>query len=414
MNEKLFRTEILYAQQGAQFGEAIFYQPLTVRLMVSFLLLVFVGFLAFICTAEIKQTQQVRGVLTANGGEVKVYGGKSGIVTDVAVKDGDIVSAGDILATLAGTHHDQYGQRMPDQALQQTETQLNQLKHRKVVLTERFDAQLQKIRIQLLGMQNTLNLLKEEQGIRQLRVQLSEQDFQASDKLHRASTISERTFRQSASTLYQLQQQVKAGDLAIEQHRQAMAEAEQQLLIIPLLAQEEHLVLDNAISKLRARQHELHFQRSFTITATRDGIVSNFVLREGDVVDPGEPLVTLLDPDTKLEALLYLPSRALANVGKETPVMISYDAYPYQTYGSFSAQITSVADSVMDPREFLFPVDVREPVYLVKAHIADQGPSSESTQRFRPGLQFSADIVTGEQTVWEKLTSPLRGVTRRL
>ena len=138
------------------------------------------------------------------------------------------------------------------------------------------------------------------------------------------------------------------------------------------------------------------------------------VSRTGDIIDTSKPLLTLLESDSKLEAWLYLPSRALANVQAGTEIMISYDAYPYQTYGSFPARILSVADSAMDPREFLIPVDVREPVYLVKAQISDQGLADGPANRFRPGMQFTADIVTAEQTVLKKLISPLRGLGRRL
>lgn len=414
MSAGLFRPQVLAAQQGARFGQGIFYQPLTVRLMVLALLMVFVCFLTFAATAEIKQTERVRGHLTSTGGEVKVYAGRPGVLTDILVSNGEFVETGTVLATVADPQYNQRGQPLADLVLQQIDTQLQQLQRRHNVVELRFRAQGSQIRRQLTGMQAALVLLKEEEEILQRRVALSAQDHEASAKLYRRGTVSQRELRQSAAALYQLQQQEKAKALTIARHLQAMAEAEQQLSLQPLLAEEERLVLDNARSQLLTRKQEFQIQRRSTIIASRDGTVSNLLLRVGDVIDPGEPVLTLLQAGEELEAWLYLPSSALANVGKGADVMISYDAYPFQTYGNFPAQILSVADSVMDPREYLFLVDVREPVYLVRARVTGQGAAAPEAGRFRPGMQFSADIVTGKKTVLQTLLSPLSDLGRRL
>lgn len=414
MRTDLFRPEVLVPHQSARFGQAVFYQPLSVRLMVISLLLLFVCFVVFAANADVKQTQRVRGHLSSSGGDVKVYAGTTGVLTGVLVKSGDFVEAGAVLATVSDPHYDQGGRSVAQLGMQQLDLQLRQLQRRMDVVGARFKAQESQLHQQIIEMEKALILLTEEQEILRRRVVLAEQDHAASDKLYQKKTISQREYRQSASALYLLQQQQKAGVLAIARHRQAMAQAERELGLQPLLAQEEKLVLENTRSQLQVQQQELESRRRSTIIASRDGVVSNLVLRVGDVIDPGDPLLTLLHTDAELEALLYLPSSALARVGEGAEVMISYDAYPYQTYGSFPAQILSVADSVMDPREFMLLVDVREPVYLVRARIADQEMRGAAGRSLRPGMQFFADIVTGEQTLMEKLLSPLTGLGSRL
>lgn len=381
--------------------------------MVLVLIIVFACFIIFAATAEIKQTERVRGYLTSIGGEVKIYGGRAGVLTEVLVGEGEYVTAGTILAVATDPHFDGQGEQAANVSLRQIDSQLRRLQRRKSVLDARFLIQSNQIRQQLAGMKSALSLLRDEQRILRKRVSLAEKDFQASRQLSQTRTISDREHRQTASTLYTLQQQEQAAAIVIEKHVQNMVDTEQQLVLQPLLDQEEGLALENSVSQLRMRRHELRAQRRFTITATRDGIVSNFVLRAGDVIDPREPVLTLLRAGDDLEAWLYLPSRALANVAQDVDVMISYDAYPYQIYGSFPAQIRDVASSAMDPREFLFPVDVREPVYLVKAKVSDQGLTGNAANRFKPGMQFSAEILTGKQTVLQKLVSPLSGLGRR-
>lgn len=414
MTTSLFRPEVLTAQQSARFGQAVFYQPVTVRLMVVFLLVVFVCFMVFVTNAELKQTQRVRGHLSSTGGDVKIYAGRPGVLTGIQVSNGDFVEAGTVLAVVADPQYNQHGQPLAELALQQLDAQIRQLQRRQIVVASRFDAQASQLRQQISGMESALTLLREEQEILQHRVFLASQDHAATNKLHQNKSISQREHRQSTSALFLLQQQEKASALSIARHLQTLAQVELELGVHPLLAQEEKLTLENARSQLHTQQQELQSRRRSTIIASRDGVVSNLVLRVGDVIEPGKPVLTLLHNNDELEAWLYLPSSALANVAEGVDVLISYDAYPFQTYGSFPAQILSVADSVMDPREFMFLVDVREPVYLVRARVADQGVPGEAGIRLKSGMQFFADIVTGEETVMEKLLAPLSGLGRRI
>ena len=94
--------------------------------------------------------------------------------------------------------------------------------------------------------------------------------------------------------------------------------------------------------------------------------------------------------------------------------MLAYDAYPVRTFGAFPATVTFIADTVMDPREVALPHELREPVYLVRARLGAKAIEDTTLERLRPGMQFSAQIVTARQTLLQRVLAPLRSLGRKL
>ena len=93
---------------------------------------------------------------------------------------------------------------------------------------------------------------------------------------------------------------------------------------------------------------------------------------------------------------------------------MSYDAFPFQLYGTHSAEVARISGTVIDPREHLIPLEVNEPVYLVRASTGSVIEHAGSLYQLQPGMQFTADVVTGEETLMQRITRPLSSVERRL
>jgi len=70
---------------------------------------------------------------------------------------------------------------------------------------------------------------------------------------------------------------------------------------------------------------------------------------------------------------------------------------------------------VLDPREHLIPLELNEPVYLARARLMQQTVGEPgSGAQLRSGMQFTADIVTGRETILQRVMSPLSGLGRKL
>ena len=93
-----------------------------------------------------------------------------------------------------------------------------------------------------------------------------------------------------------------------------------------------------------------------TVRAPMDGVVSAAPVRQGDVVAPGAPLFTIIDPSTiRLEA--SVPSEDVAAVKVGTPVLFEVRGYPEQR---FRGRITRVAPAA-DPVTRQIPILVEIP-----------------------------------------------------
>src|SRR5690554_7491597 len=87
MRDTLFRAQAVHSSLGSSFGDRVFYQPLRLRIMVTFLGGVFIVFLMFAVLAPLTQTERVRGFVTPALGEVKVYGARSGVLLEIHVRE---------------------------------------------------------------------------------------------------------------------------------------------------------------------------------------------------------------------------------------------------------------------------------------------------------------------------------------
>lgn len=404
------------AARASGFGAAVFHQPLSLRFFVVGLAMFFIAISVFASFADLTETERVRGHLTGAGGETRVYSTQTGVVTDVRVAEGDTVAEGDVVATVSEYQFDGQGKRTSDVLKHEIENQMRQIERRRLAIDQRYRIECKQLGIRLRGMRAELELRRQEHALLGRRVDIATREHEASLSLRDSAAISSREYHQAASALYSLQQQEKSAQLTIETQKLALAELEQQIAIHPLQLADERLVLDQARSQLNTRYHELEVRQALSITAPKAGVVSNVVIRPGDLADPRAPVMTLLHPGDELQAWLYLPSRALAMVDVGTEVLLAYDAYPYQTWGRYRATVTMVSESAMDPREYFLPQDLYEPVYLVKASLASQSIADpgQSQERLRAGTLLAADIVTGRRSLLQKLLSPLRGVQHKL
>ncbi len=414
MSRELFRIEAIRASTGPRFGNAVFYQPLSVKILIAVLTGIFMLFLLFAAFAEIKQTQLVRGFLSPLEGETKIYSGRAGIFQHIRTHEGQYVEAGDILATVTDIQFDARGNQTSSMILEQLDKQRAHLLDQHKLIHERSRIGADQLVSRVETYQRELALLHEENQVLVQRLELAEQEHNNNQVLLQRGAISRSEHNQKLSAYYNFLQASKANLLQIETKQLSLTDARQQQELHPMLIKDELLDIEGALSQLSARRQEIESHSTFTITAPVDGHIFNLLSNAGNQVDPRVPLLTLIPATYTLEAILYLPSRALGKVEPGQELMLSYDAYPYQTYGRFPARITGISETVIDPREFLIPIELPEPVYLVRAQLQQQFVTDPQLRQLRSGMQFSAEIHTDTQTVLQRLFMPLTRLGRKL
>lgn len=414
MARPLFRAQALNFVKDQSVGELVFHQPLGLRFASCALLVVIVALLSFAALAPITQTELVRGHLNATQGSLRVFSPSSGTVDEIFVQNGTLVKAGDVLATVRQAAFDSQGRVALSYSIAQVQAQLLQEQHlqssliRSAQLSEKsLTARKEVLRQELEGMAlqlHSLRLRRDLSAAQVARQKILLENKQVSAAYHEAALDALYGFEQSLGGLL-AQKEVRAGNLLVLENELAQA---------PFLLEQQLFASNSKISQLQVQLKEMEVTDHFSLIAPSDGVVDNILGVHGTAIDSRTPFATVLPEHSEFEALLYVPSRALAKVKTQQTVMLDYDSYPARTYGYFSARVVEVSQSLLDPREHLFPVDMQEPFYLVKASPHSEHSEREQRRQLRAGMQFTAHLVVGEQTLLERLTAPLHTLRERV
>lgn len=417
MSGSLFRHEALLFSCRTAEGEAMFYQPWGIKALVLLLMGIFSCFLGFACFANISQTERVQGYLNPAEGLLRVQVHRGGTISRLHVRDGDSVRQGEVLMTVLDPLTDQHGERAVRDQLAFLDEQIGAVERRIEMRRRKAELDRQRLVARTDELVQERDLLMEEFSLIKQQSQLFASEYEKISELNARELASERELRQARTSLYQLQQQSKSAELQIRVRESALKDAQANQKLLPTIMEEDIQTLKSSLMQLLQRRNELAVAGEFSIVAAADGRVDNLLLRTGDVLQAGTTVMTISPETADLRAWLFLPSKSRAKVETGQLVRLNYDAYPYQTYGSFAAEIESVSETAMDPRDFRLPLDLREPVYLVQARLSAQQDATLSRNHdinLHAGMQFYADVITGKQTMMQKIFKPLSNLGQRL
>jgi membrane fusion protein len=139
-----------------------------------------------------------------------------------------------------------------------------------------------------------------------------------------------------------------------------------------------------------------------TINAPVSGVVATQIVKSGQAVQEGQPLLTLLPGDGALEAELFVPSRSIGFVAPGDAVLLRFQAFPWQKFGHQQGAITSIG------RSPLAPAGGGQPLYRVTVTLARQSVTAYGkAEALKPGMLLDADILGERRRLIEWLFEPL-------
>lgn len=131
----------------------------------------------------------------------------------------------------------------------------------------------------------------------------------------------------------------------------------------------------------------------------------------GGVIPPNGNVMTLVPIDDQLLIEVRISPRDIAFIHPGQNALIKVTAYDYSIYGGLNGKVSTIAPDTM--RDELKP----EVVYyrVIVRTVADALVNSTG-QRFPigPGMVTTADIRTGQKTIWDYLTKPLNKASEAL
>ena len=414
MGDNLFRPEAIEAQSRRLYGDVILQRPIGTRLMTWGILITLGVAVAWVVIGKYARVETARGVLVPADGSSKIYPLHPGIVTQLLVKDGQQVRAGQKLAVITTETPASSGEMGSDQELGSLTAQ-ESLANRQIALAEQRSAsEVARLDETIAGLRRQIASLTEQAGLQRQIVASTSQSFNDVAPAVKDGFVTKTEYERrrqamlsALSGLSQLQQQIESAGAQIAQTGKERARA-------VLDGENDQVGAQSTLESLRQQYSKLSREGSYSVEAPVAGRVTAVQIGVGRVVNGQMPLMVVIPEGAALRADLFVPTRAIGFVKEGQEVRLLYDAFPYQRFGSFSAHIATVSRLAIAGAETDAPFKIDEPVYRVTALLDHQNVSAYGgTVHLQPGMTLVANVVLERQSFLDWILEPLRAVTNR-
>jgi membrane fusion protein len=179
---------------------------------------------------------------------------------------------------------------------------------------------------------------------------------------------------------------------------------------LPLELQSTQAQLDNQISELRNQLTRLQHEQSSIIRAPKAGTISGILPRSGHFVNAGSIVLSLLPEGAELEAIVYVPTRAIAFIEPGQDVRLRFHAFPYERFGVHQGKAHEVSHTVLLPEEVV-DVTLQEPSYRVRVRLSSQQIQAYNRELpLRAGMTLDGDVITERRSLVQWLFDPIYSI----
>ena len=365
---------------------------------IMFALIVLVVWAEF---GKIDQVTRAQAVLVASDRTQLVQSPDGGVLTELHVKEGQTVKAGQLLATL---QKERAAAAVSDSnakvaALRITLARL----HAEVYGTAlQFDASLKPYAEYIRNQTDLYNkrqtAYKDDiQALKRI-LQLAQEELDINRDLQRSNDVSRAEVLRLERGVADIQAQI--ANKRNKYFQDAQAEMTK--------AQED---LSSQTEQLRDRTQVLEHTE---LTAPMDGVVNSVkVTTLGGVVKPGETVIELLPSGDKLIVEAKVPPADMAFIALEQDASIKLDAYDAAIFGGLRGRVDYISAEALYAEKANpgVPVSPSNPpiYYTVRLRITGTEFKGVKAQeiKLRPGLTATAEIKALERSVLSYLTKPI-------
>jgi membrane fusion protein len=415
MPRQLFRQEAIDAQREKFLGEATIARPVPFWVFSVLAAGVAILLISVAVWGQYTRRERVEGYIALDTGAARVLIPDAGRVSDLLVKEGDEVKAGDPLAKIsldrstgAGTTAETVAAEMQNRraTLEKEQAQWRDLAAQ----------QVEQARRKAKDLENELVQIDREMKLQETRIK------SARDQLDRYNTLAGEKNFVSEANVKAKRDEVTDQEIKLQAMRRQRSQVERDLGAvkmeepqIQLRARAQTEQLERQLSELRQGMSQVEAQRETVIRAPMAGIVTNVAVNRGQSISQDSPLVTVLPKGSGLHVELLVPTRAIGFVAKGQEVVLRYDAFPYERFGQYHGLITDIGRNVWTAGERVGPLAAREPVYRVDVAL-DRQTVSALGQEFplRPGMLVNADLLLEKRTLLEWIFEPVLQLKGRL
>ncbi len=410
---ELFRRQAIDHQRQKFHGSIVLTRSPWGTAVATFFVLLVLALLVFAATQGFSRKESVAGVLTPEGGVLRLVAPQAGTVAAVPAAQGSRVATGQVIVQLSTEQSSATG---PTQ-----EAVARSLASRAGSLSDEMRQQGQQARQQAALLDARVSAAEAELGkhdreisLQRERLELVRDVAARYAELVRSGAVS--TVEASEKQAELLDQQSRLSEL--ERSRGAtqteLTTLRADRAALPLQTGREESRMRREEQALTQAQAENEVRRGTQVLAPQAGEVATLLAAPGESVTAGQTLATLLPASATIEAELWVPTRAAAFMHAGMPVSLRVDAFPYARYGQLPAHVREVSQSAVamadlgDPPAEV-PGPSRQSVFRVMVAL-DAGSAPDWRRALKAGMRVQASLVAEHRTLLQWALEPLNAL----
>jgi len=412
MTRSLFRSEALeFQKQHREFGQVGRLQPLSLKIS-TWLLVVAVGAVGiFVCIAGYTRKETVAGYLEPATGTAEIYVPQQGTVTAVHVAESQTVQKGDVLLTIDTS-------QITADGLDVNAAVLKSLSVEKMVLTSQIEtenrsaaSEKDRLAAAISNGQRELAQLNSQIGFQEEQITIAQKLVDTAHKMQAAGYFSapevyrrEEALLDAKQTLSSLRQRYTARETELSQTQSSLQQ-------VPTETARKLQPLRSELAQIDQRIAEVGARRAFAIRAPIAGRIANLEATVGQIAEPKRLQLDILPLESPLQAVLFVPTRAIGFVRPGQKVRLLYEAFPFQRFGTYSGHVVTVSKTILSDAGLTAPIELKEPAYKVVAAL-DRPDVDANGQKIplEAGMLLRADILLEKRELIRWLLDPILDV----
>jgi len=409
MTSSLFRPEALeFQNQYREFGQVGRLQPFSAKVLAWLLTLAVCALIVFICLAGYTRKETVAGYLAPALGTSSVFVPQQGTVTALNIEQDQRVTKGDLLLTIDTS-------QITAEGLDVNAAILKSLSLQKTLLANQISeeerttrAEHDRLSAAVTSGETELAQLSSQMQIQQEQIDLAQQLVDTAEKMHNSGYMAAPELFSRREGLLRAKQELSSLKQRYTARQTELAETRSTLEQLPTQSDRRLQPLQSELAQIDQKSAEIGGRQSFSIRAPIDGRVANVQVKVGQAADPKKPLLDILPLESPLQAVLFVPTRAIGFIRPGQKVRLLYEAFPYQRFGTYSGKVVSVSETILAETDAGSPVQLREPAYKVVAAL-DRPDVDANGQKvpLQAGMLLRADILLERRELVRWLLDPI-------
>lgn len=371
---------------------------------------------AWLVLGHYTRRQHVSGTLVPQTGVINITARAAGVVTYVAT-EGKYVNAGEEMVSVSGEHSSSLNRSTFEQISLQLGEEEQNIKRQMEMIGELTKAQENGYHNQQIYLKKQLIELIESEDV------VTKQERSFRNMLTRESPLIKKGY---ISQLQAQQQQAHLADLDIQKknlRRQKYDLSQQieglrsQIEQLPMSARQHTAELRRQLTQLEESRVQNESTRTALTLAPVDGTAAAPLVKLGQTVAPGQPVISLIPQGAPLDAEFFVPSTAIGFIKPGTSVSLHLLTFPYQKFGAIPGIVQSISRSALSPTEVASALGGPSPnisqyrlvISLSRQNIIVYGKIAP----LKPGMECEGDILLDRRSFLGWLLEPIEGLKRK-